>query len=136
MVSRSGDSTPSPYEIITSDGRTQLDWEQTPTGWRTDDHSHFDAEIIETESGLAWVEIRGERFAKDAKAFVQAVRAVMLNYATIVQTYDPAERAEEKAASREKDRLDLESGRKTREQLKKENAVFAFEPGSVKIEHK
>lgn len=49
-------------------------------------------------------------------------------------TFDPAERARQKAAAREQDRLDLESGRKTREQLRKENGAFGFPPGSVRID--
>ncbi len=41
------------------------------------------------------------------------------------ETYDPAERAREKQASREQDERDLASGAKTREQLHRENAAFA-----------
>ena len=42
------------------------------------------------------------------------------------QFYDPAERAAEKARSREQDELDLASGAKTHEQLRRENGQFAF----------
>lgn len=40
--------------------------------------------------------------------------------------FDPEQRAREKQASRERDEADLASGRKTREQLRRENGVFAF----------
>lgn len=55
--------------------------------------------------------------------------------ASPIATYDPAVRAQEKQASREADRIALESGAKTREQLQKENTVFAFPPGTVKIDY-
>lgn len=40
--------------------------------------------------------------------------------------YDPERRAREKQASRERDEADLASGRKTREQLRRESGAFAF----------
>jgi hypothetical protein len=40
--------------------------------------------------------------------------------------FDPEQRAREKQASRERDEADLASGRKTREQLRRENGAFAF----------
>ena len=42
-----------------------------------------------------------------------------------ITTYDPAERAREKQASRDQDAADLASGAKTREQLHAENAALA-----------
>ncbi len=41
-------------------------------------------------------------------------------------TYDPAERAKEKQASRDRDEAALASGEKTREQLRRENGHFSF----------
>lgn len=38
--------------------------------------------------------------------------------------YDPPERAREKQASRDQDAADLASGKKTREQLRRENGMF------------
>ena len=38
------------------------------------------------------------------------------------RTYDPAERAREKQASRDQDEADLASGRKTEELLRRENS--------------
>lgn len=43
----------------------------------------------------------------------------------MAETYDPAERAREKQASREEDERALAAGEKTREQLHRENAAFA-----------
>lgn len=43
-----------------------------------------------------------------------------------MKTYDPKERAREKELSRERDQQDLASGRKTQEQLRRENGVFVF----------
>lgn len=40
------------------------------------------------------------------------------------QIYDPAERAREKQASRDQDVADLASGKKTREQLRRENGML------------
>jgi hypothetical protein len=41
-----------------------------------------------------------------------------------IELYDPKERAKEKQASRDKDAEDLRSGKKTREDLRKENGMF------------
>ncbi len=41
-----------------------------------------------------------------------------------MNTYDPKKRAAEKEASRDEDERALESGEKTREQLKRENGIF------------
>jgi len=41
------------------------------------------------------------------------------------ETYDAAERAREKQASREQDARDLATGRKSQEQLHRENAHFS-----------
>lgn len=40
------------------------------------------------------------------------------------EVYDPLERAKEKQASRDQDEKDLESGAKTRDQLRRENGIF------------
>ncbi len=48
--------------------------------------------------------------------------------------YDPAERAREKAASREADERALASGEKTREQLRKENGSFAFPRAIIRFD--
>lgn len=41
------------------------------------------------------------------------------------ETYDPRERAREKQRSRDQDAEDLRTGKKTREQLTKENSPFS-----------
>ena len=47
------------------------------------------------------------------------------NDCLVRRDYNPAERAREKQASRDQDAADLASGRKTREQLKRENSATA-----------
>lgn len=47
---------------------------------------------------------------------------------------DPAARAREKQASRDADAADLDSGRKTRAQLRAENAAFAFPRDRVRVD--
>lgn len=42
-----------------------------------------------------------------------------------METYDPRERAREKQRSRDQDAEDLRTGKKTREQLTKENSLFS-----------
>jgi hypothetical protein len=49
--------------------------------------------------------------------------------------YSFAARAAEKAASRAQDEADLASGRKSREDLWRENGAFAFPPSMVRIEY-
>jgi hypothetical protein len=44
---------------------------------------------------------------------------------SVVQTYDPKERAREKQASRDEDTRALATGEKTREQLCRENCIFS-----------
>lgn len=51
-----------------------------------------------------------------------------------VERYNAAERAREKALSREADARALASGEKTREQLHAENSAFAFPPERVRID--
>jgi hypothetical protein len=46
-----------------------------------------------------------------------------------------ADRAAEKAASRDQDAADLASGRKSRDDLRRENGAFAFPPSMVRIEY-
>ncbi len=55
---------------------------------------------------------------------------------SIVETFDPRERAEEKRRSREADAAALASGGKTREQLRKENSAFAFPRSRVRLDIK
>jgi hypothetical protein len=43
-----------------------------------------------------------------------------------IQRYSPAERAQEKQASREEDRRALENGEKSPDDIRQENAHFAF----------
>lgn len=47
--------------------------------------------------------------------------------------HDQEERSREKRASRDQDERDLAEGRKTREQLRRENGAFAFPPRMVRI---
>ena len=54
--------------------------------------------------------------------------------AEIHETFDPKVRAAEKQASRDQDEADLKSGRKTPEDLRKENGLFSgFTAGSFRI---
>lgn len=48
-------------------------------------------------------------------------------------TFDPAERAKQKQASRDKDAEDLASGLKSTEDLRKENGKFAFPDAVVDL---
>ena len=50
-----------------------------------------------------------------------------------VQTFDPAERAREKQASRDADARALASGEKSRAQLKAENGAFAFPRARIRF---
>ncbi len=52
---------------------------------------------------------------------------------TTPETFDPTERAREKQASRDEDVQALATGEKTVEQLRKENAAFAFPRSRVRI---
>ena len=47
--------------------------------------------------------------------------------------YNPADRAREKQAARERDEEAMASGQKSSEQVHRENAVFAFLPLSVQF---
>lgn len=49
------------------------------------------------------------------------------------EDFDPENRAREKEASREADSSDLASGSKSSEQLCKENGLFAFGPGRIRL---
>lgn len=51
-----------------------------------------------------------------------------------VESYSPAERAREKAVSREADARALASGEKSREQLRVENGAFAFPPERIRLD--
>ena len=51
-----------------------------------------------------------------------------------VESYNPAERAREKAASREADERALASGAKSRQQLSRENGAFAFPPERIRLD--
>ena len=51
-----------------------------------------------------------------------------------VETYNPAERAREKEASRESDANALATGQKSREQLRSENGAFAFPRERVRLD--
>lgn len=51
-----------------------------------------------------------------------------------VEILDVAERIREKAASREADACAVASGEKSYEDLRKENAAFAFPPERVRID--
>lgn len=51
-----------------------------------------------------------------------------------VNSYSPAERAREKAASREEDVRALASGEKSREQLSAENGAFAFPRDRIRLD--
>jgi len=69
-------------------------------------------------------EAREGRFSAGVEAALQAIGV-----------FDPAERAREKQASRDRDAADLASGRKSAEQLNRENGgAFAFP--RVRIHHK
>jgi hypothetical protein len=69
--------------------------------------------------------------------FIEASGTPMApHHRALIEVYTPEmqrERAAEKQASRDQDAADLASGRKTREQLTRENGAFAFPPGSVRI---
>jgi hypothetical protein len=47
---------------------------------------------------------------------------------------DPAQRAAEKARSREEDQRALASGEKSAEQLRLENGAFAFPPSRIRLD--
>jgi hypothetical protein len=47
---------------------------------------------------------------------------------------DPAQRASEKARSREDDQRALASGKKSSEQLRVENGAFAFPPSRIRLD--
>lgn len=51
-----------------------------------------------------------------------------------VEKFSPAQRAHEKAASREADARALASGEKSREQLRAENGAFAFPPDRIRLD--
>lgn len=53
--------------------------------------------------------------------------------ARFLGTFDPAERAREKQASRDADARALLSGEKTRAQLKAENGAFAFPRARIRF---
>lgn len=55
---------------------------------------------------------------------------------SLMRTYDPQERAREKARSRAADAAALAEGTKTREELCRENASFAFPRALVRLTYR